>query len=46
MRQRLRLYHYGSETDGAALQSRGYAIARAGERVALPAPAPLRPDAG
>jgi len=46
MRQRLRLYHYGSEADGAALQSRGYAIARAGERVALPAPAPLRPDAG
>ncbi|WP_445143871.1 MBL fold metallo-hydrolase [Dyella sp. Tek66A03] len=45
-RQRMRLYHYGSETDGAALLARGYAIARAGERVALPAPAPTRPDAG
>jgi ribonuclease BN (tRNA processing enzyme) len=45
-RQRMRLYHYGSEADGAALLARGYAIARAGERVALPAPAPTRPDAG
>ncbi len=46
LRQRLRLYHYGSEADGAALQARGYAIARAGDRIPLPAPAPLRPDAG
>jgi ribonuclease BN (tRNA processing enzyme) len=45
-RQRMRLYHYGSEADGAALLARRYAIARAGERVALPAPAPTRPDAG
>jgi len=46
IRQRLRLYHYGSEADGAALNARGYAIARPGERVALPIPAPTRPDAG
>ncbi|MHA6203194.1 MBL fold metallo-hydrolase [Dyella soli] len=46
LRQRLRLYHYGSEADGAALQGRGYAIARPDERVALPPPSPLRPDAG
>ena len=46
LRRRLRLYHYGSQADGAALQARGYAIARPGERLALPTPAPLRPDAG
>ncbi|RDI99641.1 MBL fold metallo-hydrolase [Dyella solisilvae] len=46
LRRRLRLYHYGSEADGAALQARGYTIARAGDRIALPAPGPLRPDAG
>ena len=45
-RQRMRLYHYGSEADGAALVARGYAIARAGERIALPAPTPARSDAG
>src|SRR5215469_1170307 len=46
LRRRLRLYHYGSEADGAALQARGYTIARAGDRIVLPAPGPLRPDAG
>lgn len=38
LRRRLVLYHYGSEADGTALDERGYAIARAGERLALPAP--------
>jgi len=46
LRQRLRLYHYGSEADGAALAARGYLIARPGERIALPLPAPTRPEAG
>jgi ribonuclease BN (tRNA processing enzyme) len=45
-RQRMRLYHYGSEADGAALVARGYAIARAGGRIVLPEPALIRPDAG
>ena len=43
---RLRLYHYGSEADGQALAARGYTVARTGERVALPAPMPPRPEAG
>lgn len=46
VRQRLRLYHYGSEGDGAALGARGYTIVQPGERVALPSPLPTRPDAG
>lgn len=46
LRSRLRLYHYGSVADGAALAARGYAIAAAGERIALPPPAAPRPDAG
>jgi ribonuclease BN (tRNA processing enzyme) len=46
VRQRLRLYHYGSQADGAALGARGYTIVRPGERVALPPPSPTRPDAG
>lgn len=45
-RSRLRLYHYGSEADGRALAARGYTIARTGERIALPSPAPPRPEAG
>ncbi|AIF47715.1 MBL fold metallo-hydrolase [Dyella japonica] len=45
-RPRLRLYHYGSEADGQVLASRGYVVARTGGRLALPAPAPSRPDAG
>lgn len=38
LRERLVVYHYGSEADGAAIQQRGYRIARAGERLALPSP--------
>jgi ribonuclease BN (tRNA processing enzyme) len=40
------LYHYGSVSEGAALRSRGYRIAGAGEPVPLGAPATPRPDAG
>jgi len=43
---RLLLYHYGSAADGAALLARGYRVATAGERVALPPPAAPRADAG
>jgi len=46
VRPRLRLYHYGSVEDGAALAARGYAIASAGARIALVAPMPPRADAG
>jgi len=46
LRQRLRLYHYGSADDGAALAARGYVTASTGERIALPSPTPPRPDAG
>lgn len=46
LRARLLLYHYGSVADGAALAARGYRIAATGERVALAAPPPPRPDAG
>jgi len=46
LRSRLCLYHYGSADDGAALAARGYATASTGERIALPPPAPQRPDAG
>lgn len=35
---RCRLYHYASAADGATLEARGHRIARAGERVPLPAP--------
>ena len=45
-RARLLLYHYGSAADGATLQARGHRIAQAGQRVALPEPAPVRADAG
>jgi ribonuclease BN (tRNA processing enzyme) len=46
LRDRLRLYHYGSAADGAALAARGYAIVAPGERIALPPPSQPRPDAG
>lgn len=46
LRSRLLLYHYGSAADGAALVARGYRIARANERIALPVPAKPRADAG
>ncbi|MFC5743464.1 MBL fold metallo-hydrolase [Dyella tabacisoli] len=46
LRSRLRLYHYGSAADGAALAARGYSIATANVRISLAAPSPLRPDAG
>ena len=39
MRQRLVVYHYGSEADGASIAQRGYRIARRGERIELPAAA-------
>ena len=40
LRRRLVLYHYGSRGDGEALAARGYRVAKAGEVVDLPAPAP------
>jgi ribonuclease BN (tRNA processing enzyme) len=46
LRRQMMLYHYGSTADGAALAARGYRIATSGERVALPAPAAPRSDAG
>ncbi|MES2311012.1 MAG: MBL fold metallo-hydrolase [Pseudomonadota bacterium] len=46
LRSRLLLYHYGSAADGAALAARGYRIASANERIALPVPAKPRADAG
>lgn len=46
LRDRLRLYHYGSAADGDALASRGCLVARPGERIALPAPLPPGADAG
>lgn len=46
LRDRFVLYHYGSAADGAALVARCCRIAVTGERVALPAPSPPRPDAG
>ena len=46
LRRQLVLYHYGSTADGEQLRARGHAIAQAGQRIALPAPSPPRPDAG
>ncbi|UGB36952.1 MBL fold metallo-hydrolase [Frateuria soli] len=46
LRQQLVLYHYGSAADGEQLLARGFAIARAGERLELPTPPPPRADAG
>ncbi|HEY9132121.1 MAG TPA: MBL fold metallo-hydrolase [Dyella sp.] len=45
-RERLRLYHYGSHADGAALEARGFHIVAPGGRIDLPAPRPPRADAG
>jgi hypothetical protein len=41
LRERLVLYHYGSDADGDALVRRGYKVARHGEVVALAAPRTL-----
>jgi ribonuclease BN (tRNA processing enzyme) len=46
LRACLLLYHYGSQADGEALSARGYRIARPGQRVVLPTPAPPAADAG
>ncbi|WP_424683901.1 MBL fold metallo-hydrolase [Frateuria sp. YIM B11624] len=46
LRRQLVLYHYGSAADGEQLRARGYAIAKTGEAVALPAAQPPRSDAG
>ena len=46
LRARLRLYHYGSVADGAALVARGYPIAMAGDRIPLTTPPAPRADAG
>lgn len=46
VRRQFVLYHYGSAADGEQLLARGFAIAKAGERLDLPAPAPPRPDSG
>ena len=45
-RERLRLYHYGSEADGQLLRGHGYQIATTGQRISLPPPLPPRPEAG
>jgi ribonuclease BN (tRNA processing enzyme) len=41
LRERLVLYHYGSDADGDALVRRGYRVARHGEVVALASPRTL-----
>jgi len=46
VRARLVLYHYGSRADGDALAARGYRIAKAGDRLTLADPLPLRDDVG
>ncbi len=46
MRAALLLYHYGSTEEGDDLESRGYHVARPGQRIVLPAPRPPRADAG
>lgn len=43
LRDRLVLYHYGSDADGDALIGLGYRVARQGEGVALAAPRTLEP---
>jgi len=48
LRERLVLYHYASEAEAAALEQRGYCIARRSDRLALASPhaAVLLADAG
>jgi ribonuclease BN (tRNA processing enzyme) len=46
LRAQLLLYHYGSETDAAALRERGFQVALPGGRYPLRAPDPLRAEAG
>jgi len=38
LRERMVIYHYGSQADGEAIVRRGYRIAHRGERIDLPAP--------
>ena len=38
LQQRMTLYHYGSQDDAAALEQRGFKVARQGDRIALPSP--------
>lgn len=40
LRSRLLLYHYNSPADALAMAARGFRVATAGERIALPAPHP------
>jgi len=46
LRNRLLLYHYGSEADAAALRERGFKVAVPDGRYPLQAPHPVRPEAG
>jgi phosphoribosyl 1,2-cyclic phosphodiesterase len=46
LRNRLLLYHYGSETDAAALRERGFRVAVPDGRYPLQAPHPVRAKAG
>lgn len=46
LRQRLLLYHYDSKAEGAELESRGFRIARPGDRIELPIPREVSVHAG
>jgi hypothetical protein len=46
LRERLLLYHYGSETDALALRERGFKVAVPDGRYPLKAPHPVRAEAG
>lgn len=46
LRERLLLYHYGSEADAQALRERGFRVAVPDGRYPLHAPHPVRADAG
>ena len=46
LRERLLLYHYGSEADAQALRERGFKVAEPDGRYPLLAPHPVRVDAG
>jgi ribonuclease BN (tRNA processing enzyme) len=45
LRQRMVLYHYGSQNEGDILRGRGYRVAQAGECFELPTPMKQAPDA-